>query len=1146
MTSRSITIESVTLTGFGPYREETRFEFPSGLAVLAAPNEAGKSTLAAAISAILFGLPATKDPNAFGLARYRNWDDPPRCLGEMVLAAGGGRYRIWRDFDTHRIRLSRWHDAGWIEEVVGEHNPAARRANAKYAQWLSSLFHHTSRELFHHTFCVVQPLPQPEKVSAELQSLLAGAGDRTSHQEALKRLAESAKELTRKTGALGLTPKDGLKPGKLEEINDRIESLAGAIERSREAMEQLRSTQEEAARLAALVEERRAKLEQARQALAAFEAWRRHADSVRESSEDVRKLRRGIDRCVELQRELDEAQGKLGLYPELSSVPAGFGEGLERLEDLAYHVAEADRLYETAREIRRQAERLEAERESVAMPAAEGESAASWLRQAMRELDDALGVWRRFVALRERLEQLQAERGERYGVFDEAAPATLAAIEGYDQRRAALEAEAERTRLALARAIEARREADEAQRRLDERFALAAVHAGDRDLLERLGEILRALEATTPRLDAVRAQLRRAQNRVWMMAGLGGVLMVTAFLFRDRWPELLGPLMATGAVTLVAPLAGWRAWPPVRRSRVEADRLKAELSELKAEWDRITSALDAQATSWSARDVAQLLEEISRYLEASELVHSLRAVAPSDEELGRLENEAARCRQELAALEAALEAPKEAFDDFSEAYREYRRLVSQQTQLADEIDRLLSSWGLEGVEAHRVESAPLAGERDHPLSAWQRVWGIVEALRPGGLDPQTDRLGRLVEVAADLCEERAALEERAAAFDRLGTEIVRLQGEWERLVAPGRGAVWEHTVRALEICDQLDAAFGGDWSRVRALVQSLGEEGRAGLSSLPLCLPSPFQEALVEAGGEIAEARRRWQEYRRRQEAAAGVRREIQATLKALETEDVEALERRVEIARARLESELRAMDELAREHPSLPRPRSDGLYDDVDERFRALNASVRELESEIEEARRRLADLAYRQAQLQGETPVNIAAAELELEALRREQRRINDELDAIALAYGELDAAAVDYYDRHLDRLAARAGEYFATVSRTPGRRLRIDPELKVEAIEPAGKVALPGQLSQGTRDQLYLSLRLAVGDLLVAGAAPPFIFDDPFLNCDEERREQIRQALATLAEARQVVLLTHDGELAAWGEPIKVYRVEREESP
>ena len=62
--------------------------------------------------------------------------------------------------------------------------------------------------------------------------------------------------------------------------------------------------------------------------------------------------------------------------------------------------------------------------------------------------------------------------------------------------------------------------------------------------------------------------------------------------------------------------------------------------------------------------------------------------------------------------------------------------------------------------------------------------------------------------------------------------------------------------------------------------------------------------------------------------------------------------------------------------------------------------------------------------------------------------------------------------------------------------------------------------GQLSQGAQDQLYLALRLAVADLVAAKSRLPLLLDDPFVNCDEQRLERIRAALAELARQRQVI--------------------------
>ena len=67
-------------------------------------------------------------------------------------------------------------------------------------------------------------------------------------------------------------------------------------------------------------------------------------------------------------------------------------------------------------------------------------------------------------------------------------------------------------------------------------------------------------------------------------------------------------------------------------------------------------------------------------------------------------------------------------------------------------------------------------------------------------------------------------------------------------------------------------------------------------------------------------------------------------------------------------------------------------------------------------------------------------------------------------------------------------------------------------------------PEHLSMGTRQQLYLSLRIAL--LLTADAVGrklPVMCDDILVNFDEKRRAGAVRALAQLAEHRQVILFT-----------------------
>lgn len=64
----------------------------------------------------------------------------------------------------------------------------------------------------------------------------------------------------------------------------------------------------------------------------------------------------------------------------------------------------------------------------------------------------------------------------------------------------------------------------------------------------------------------------------------------------------------------------------------------------------------------------------------------------------------------------------------------------------------------------------------------------------------------------------------------------------------------------------------------------------------------------------------------------------------------------------------------------------------------------------------------------------------------------------------------------------------------------------------------------LSQGTRDQLYLALRLGVADLVLPTPdACPLILDDALLAFDDDRLAEALHLLTQLAAKRQVILFT-----------------------
>jgi uncharacterized protein YhaN len=73
----------------------------------------------------------------------------------------------------------------------------------------------------------------------------------------------------------------------------------------------------------------------------------------------------------------------------------------------------------------------------------------------------------------------------------------------------------------------------------------------------------------------------------------------------------------------------------------------------------------------------------------------------------------------------------------------------------------------------------------------------------------------------------------------------------------------------------------------------------------------------------------------------------------------------------------------------------------------------------------------------------------------------------------------------------------------------------------------------LSEGTREQVYLLLRVAMAEHLVttAGERAPLLLDEVTAQSDPERKRRMLDVLHALSADRQVVLFSHDQEVLEW---------------
>lgn len=158
-------------------------------------------------------------------------------------------------------------------------------------------------------------------------------------------------------------------------------------------------------------------------------------------------------------------------------------------------------------------------------------------------------------------------------------------------------------------------------------------------------------------------------------------------------------------------------------------------------------------------------------------------------------------------------------------------------------------------------------------------------------------------------------------------------------------------------------------------------------------------------------------------------------------------------------------------------------------------------------------------------------------------------------AATAGRLLKWATDRYrDQKQGPMLKRAGEVFSGLTLGEFSKLAVDTEAtppKLYAKRSNGKPVNVDGLSEGTRDQLFLALRIAALELqLKHKGALPFIADDLFINFDDERAKAGLEALRDLSSKTQVLFLTHHGHLVplvrqVFGERVNIVELRREAS-
>ncbi|MHB8643634.1 MAG: AAA family ATPase [Gaiellaceae bacterium] len=192
----------------------------------------------------------------------------------------------------------------------------------------------------------------------------------------------------------------------------------------------------------------------------------------------------------------------------------------------------------------------------------------------------------------------------------------------------------------------------------------------------------------------------------------------------------------------------------------------------------------------------------------------------------------------------------------------------------------------------------------------------------------------------------------------------------------------------------------------------------------------------------------------------------------------------------------------------------------DLSEQLQQLGEDRRRLDETVGQERTLLTELG------RGEGAAVAAAAVESAKATAREQA---EQYALLKLALAVLRREIERFREESHGPLLTRASHFFAklTCQEHAGLTTAFDDRSNVILVgrRANGPEITVDQMSEGTRDQLYLALRLATIEQQLDRSEPlPLIVDDLFVNFDDDRAAAGFEILAELAAKTQVIFFTH----------------------
>lgn len=136
------------------------------------------------------------------------------------------------------------------------------------------------------------------------------------------------------------------------------------------------------------------------------------------------------------------------------------------------------------------------------------------------------------------------------------------------------------------------------------------------------------------------------------------------------------------------------------------------------------------------------------------------------------------------------------------------------------------------------------------------------------------------------------------------------------------------------------------------------------------------------------------------------------------------------------------------------------------------------------------------------------------------KRERELSQSISALQLAAAEIERLAREFCEDMQDELNAEVSRTVSALTDGKYDSVRVDSSGRLK-VQTEGREVAPDALSTGTLEQLYLALRLSVGNIVTAQEPMPIFLDEAFVMYDDHRLMQTLRFLAGMN--RQIFIFT-----------------------